>query len=93
MSREKGMLRTCDICGATAFAKAAGEGETDGGYTRWNKFEAFPEGWSSDIKIDGKGYIDTCPKCTAKHKELYEKLISELTGKEANNNEKDSDAI
>lgn len=81
MSREKGMLRTCDICGATAFAKATKDGEADGGYTRWNNFEAFPEGWSNKIEIDRKS-IDSCPKCTAKYDELYERLISELTGKE-----------
>lgn len=85
MSREKGMLVTCDFCGAIAFAKAAGEGEADGGYTRWNKFEPFPEGWSTKIQVDRK-YLDSCPKCTAKYDELMEGVISELKG--GNDNER-----
>ena len=62
MSQAKGKLITCDICGAPVFLKTTGEGEADGGYTRWNEFEAFPEGWaSSKIQINNR-YIDSCPK-------------------------------
>lgn len=80
MSRQKGMLITCDICGASVHLKTIGDGETDGGYTRWNKFENTPEGWSQKIKIHDKA-IDACPKCTAKYDTLYLQLISELKGK------------
>lgn len=59
MSREKGQLVTCDRCGQTVFLKSIGEGETDGGYTRWNKFESFPTGWS--VKSD---LGDLCPDCS-----------------------------
>lgn len=79
MSREKGMLVTCDICGATVMLKTTGDGEADGGYSRWNKFERAPEGWRCKVEVDKK-CLDTCPKCTAKYDELYERLISEFTG-------------
>ena len=39
MSSVNGRLATCDICGESVFLKCVGEGETVGGYTRWNKFE------------------------------------------------------
>lgn len=61
---EKGKLTTCDRCGKTVFSKTIGDGETDGGYTRWNKFEE-PKGWSFEYKIG-----DLCPECTEKYKEL-----------------------
>ena len=56
--RQKGELRTCDRCGATIFLKTTGEGETDGGYTRWNKFED-AKGWTRPYEIG-----DLCPNCS-----------------------------
>lgn len=56
MSRENGEMRTCDRCGKQVFLKHIGDGERDGGFTRWNKFEK-AEGWSVD-----RG--DLCPTCT-----------------------------
>lgn len=45
MSEVKGMLKTYDRCGESIFLKTIGDRETDGGFTRWNKFEDAPEGW------------------------------------------------
>ena len=59
MSRVNGQLVTCDRCGQTVFLKTIGEGELDGGYTRWNKFDPFPTGWS--VK---SGLGDLCPDCS-----------------------------
>lgn len=56
--RTSGQLRKCDRCGASVFLKCVGEGVTDGGYTRWNKFED-AEGWSNELDIG-----DLCPGCT-----------------------------
>ena len=56
--RQHGQLRTCDRCGATIFLKTTGEGETDGGYTRWNKFED-AKGWTNPYEIG-----DLCPNCS-----------------------------
>lgn len=58
MARENGQLRTCDRCGKTVFLKTVGDGETDGGYTRWNKFEDV-KGWTTESDIG-----DLCPDCS-----------------------------
>lgn len=45
MAQVNGELTTRDRCGKQLFRKCIGEGEADGGYTRWNKFEPYPDGW------------------------------------------------
>lgn len=47
MAWTNGRRYICDRCGAETFCACTGEGERDGGYTRWNKFEPLPEGWKS----------------------------------------------
>lgn len=75
MSQTNGRLTTCDICGATVFSACIGEGETDGGFTRWNKFEPLPEGWMHEWDI-GLGYL--CPTCSAKFLQKKEQLEREM---------------
>ncbi len=80
MAAVNGQLTTCDRCGVQIFRKAIGEGETDGGFTRWNKFEPYPEGWDlvsvpKEAKA-GNGnayndYIRVCPTCHA----LWDNII------------------
>lgn len=65
MAEAKGLLKTCDRCGETIFLKTIGDGEADGGYTRWNKFEAPPEGWDYSLKVG-----TLCPKCNEEYKML-----------------------
>lgn len=62
MSRANGCMRTCDRCGKQVFLKCVGEGEMDGGFTRWNKFEE-ATGWSVE---EG----DLCPDCTKQYKAM-----------------------
>ena len=73
MSVQNGRLTTCDRCGATVFSKCTGEGEADGGYTRWNKFEQLPHGWGQ-VTIPKKSslsdprdcrHVTVCPLCNA----------------------------
>lgn len=59
MAFENGRLYTCDRCGAQAFIKTIGDGEADGGYTRWNKFEPL-EGWGMS-----PNFGNLCPRCNA----------------------------
>lgn len=59
MSYLNGRKYFCDRCGATVFVKCCGEGETDGGYTRWNKFEPLPDGWKNTYDV---GML--CPECS-----------------------------
>ena len=72
MAEVNGKLVTCDRCGAQVFLKCTDENERDGGYTRWNTFEDFPEGWNYHSSV---GRL--CPDCNRK----YEDMISEfITG-------------
>lgn len=68
MSRENGQLLTCDRCGAWVFLECTGEGEADGGWTRWNKFEPSPN-WGY---LDGVG--DICPKCRVEYENMLEQF-------------------
>lgn len=61
-----GRLRTCDRCGKMAFAKHIGDGEADGGWSRWNKFESL-EGWCWEKDIG-----DLCPECTKEWERMKE---------------------
>lgn len=66
MAQINGQLTICERCGAQIFRKCTGEGETDGGFTRWNTFEPFPEGW--DIVSVPRGlapfnHVRVCPTC------------------------------
>lgn len=68
MAEVNGQLSSCDRCGAQIFRKTTGEGEADGGFTRWNKFEPYPEGWGVVvIPVTGRPYstdhIRVCPDC------------------------------
>ena len=71
MSEQCGKLVTCDRCGKNVFLKCIGEGETDGGYTKWNKFEEAPNGW--------KCYYNTgllCPECHEEYVDIVEKFMN-----------------
>lgn len=72
MARENGQLRTCDRCGKTVFLKTIGDGETDGGYTRWNKFED-ATGWRNERDIG-----DLCPECSQRFEELKQNFKKEI---------------
>lgn len=71
MSRTNGQLVTCVRCGVQLFRKCIGEGERDGGFTRWNTFESFPEGWGY---FSGRG--DLCPKCNSEYKSILDNFES-----------------
>lgn len=58
MAQYNGRLTICDRCGAKGFARTTGDGDADGGYTRWNKFEPL-EGWTY---VTGIGSM--CPECS-----------------------------
>lgn len=72
MSEVNGKLQTCDRCGETIFLKTIGNGEADGGFTRWNKFEDAPEGWEWRYDINKL----LCPKCNETYKSVLNNFIS-----------------
>ena len=69
MAWTNGRRYTCDRCGAECFCKCTGEGELDGGYTRWNNFEPLPSGW----KTHAIGLL--CPDCNGVYGEWVEKYM------------------
>lgn len=73
MSSINGRLTICDRCGETIFSKCTGEGDTDGGYTRWNEFEPLPEGWEFHHKIG-----TMCPKCSDQYKILLDDFMKKV---------------
>lgn len=77
MSGTNGRLVVCDRCYAETFCKCTGEGEADGGYTRWNNFEPLPEGWeSTGYAIEGVNHL--CPKCSAKWEQTKSEFMNRV---------------
>lgn len=70
MAVVNGRKHTCDRCGLETFCRCIGEGEMDGGYTRWNKFEALPDGWESHANV---GLL--CPECNQKYKAMMSDFL------------------
>ena len=73
MSFVNGRYYKCDRCWEQRFCKCTGDGEADGGFTRWNEFEPLPEGWES--------HVDTgllCPTCNS----MYKKLLANFHRKD-----------
>ena len=90
MSIKFGKYYICDRCGTTSFCEKIGEEETDGGFTRFNKFEE-AEGWTTvypEASHGAEGWITVypevshgmgsskllCPACSEK----YDKLMCEF---------------
>lgn len=80
MAEINGQLSICDRCGAQVFRKTTGDGDADGGYTRWNKFEAYPPGWGLvsipyETKVGERNAtsIRVCPTCN----DLWRDLLNE----------------
>lgn len=59
-----GTMEQCHRCESTVFRKHVGTGEADGGWSRWDKFEPFPDGW---LYVGGVGNL--CPYCAEQFKE------------------------
>lgn len=74
MAFKNGRLYFCDRCGETVFCECTGEGETDGGFTRWNKFAPLPEGWGTCR--DSKKINNVCPECN----KVYQTIIQQFEG-------------
>lgn len=78
MATKNGRMIICDRCGETVFCECTGEGERDGGYTRWNTFEEPPEGW--DTTRDCEKVFNVCPSCNKIYRDMiktferYEKV-------------------
>ena len=65
-----GRLCTCDRCGRSVFSRCTGEGEMDGGFTHWNKFEPLPPGWRNH-SVTGL----LCPVCNEEFNRIMDAFI------------------
>lgn len=75
MTAIEGKLLTCDCCGETIFLKYIGDGETDGGYTRWRKYEK-ADGWDS-LRIGDYNLANICPKCLKEMQDAVRRIADE----------------
>lgn len=66
---ENGRRYICDRCNAETFCACIGEGESDGGFTRWNTFETLPDGW----KTYSIGLL--CPACNMIYTDFLQRFI------------------
>lgn len=71
MGEQKGKMITCCRDNNFIFLKYLGKGETDGGYTTWDKFEELPDTWLHDSRF---GYL--CPECTLEFKKFVNKFFN-----------------
>lgn len=69
---EYGRRLVCDRCGREEFLKKLGEKLTDGGFTKCDEYEKYPEDWD---KVHGK---DLCPVCNDKYTRMIERFYSDL---------------
>lgn len=65
MSGVKGIMYSCCRCDEKIFLKYIGKGETDGGYTTWDKYEELPDDWLYETEF---GHL--CPKCARGFREF-----------------------
>ncbi len=67
-SGAKGKIYFCNgkDCDKFVFLQHIGDGVMDGGYTKWNKFEELPDGWTTYNVMESKKRAYLCPDCSAK---------------------------
>ena len=73
--KTNGRKITCDLCGAEIFVKTTGERELDGGYTRYNLFEA-AEGWNNTLEFG-----DICPECSIEYEKVQQEFKERMVPK------------
>lgn len=76
MSEVEGKLCKCDYpgCDEWCFLRFTGKGEMDGGFTRWNEFEPYPEGWG----WGGAVSMRLCPTHFAEWEQLVDSFGGEV---------------
>lgn len=67
----RGCMTHCCRCGLTIFRECTGEGEADGGFTRWNTFEPLPDGWEHH---NDTGRL--CPDCEHEYQRMMDHFMT-----------------
>jgi len=75
MSEIEGKLVTCDVCGKSVFLPYVGDGESDGGFTRWRRYEKLPKGWN-DVRASVA--TTTCPDCSERINKALDSVIDDI---------------
>lgn len=70
MGAKIGRLITCERCSKTLFLEQIGYDYTDGGYTKYAKYEPLPDEWDYTTQI---GYL--CPECRAEYNRLKTEFL------------------
>lgn len=77
MAEFEGKNLVCDLCGRSVFLKYIGEGESDGGFTKWRKYEEKPKGWSS-MSCVRFIFPNVCPSCAERIEDAIESVVNEI---------------
>ena len=78
MTEIEGKLVFCDACGRSVFLKYVGEGVTDGGYTKWRKYEKMPSDWNDHLLWNPRLL---CPSCAERIGAAIDAAIEEIRRK------------
>lgn len=78
MAETEGKLLTCDLCGMDTFLKYLGDGESDGGFTKWRRYQK-ADGWGN-VHVGKISYSTICPFCKKKIESALRTCISEIRG-------------
>ena len=77
MAETEGKLLTCDLCGATVFLKYVGDGEADGGLTKWRRYEDRPDGWQT-WHVTDVIHSTLCPSCNERMQEALLACVGKI---------------
>lgn len=61
MSKNLGKILRCDRCGKEKFLRYIKQGDLDGGYTKYDVYEDYPETWLNETQMG-----DLCDECAFK---------------------------
>lgn len=77
MSTAEGKMLACDVCGKSMFLKYLGDGEADGGYTKWRKYEV-ADGWTRYSLPGVVSTGDLCPECAERIRDTLIEVIGNI---------------
>ena len=84
---QNGKMRICDRCGVQHFSPTTGEGEADGGFTRWNNFEEAPPLWglydvgfttTADGRKNNTKIAELCTSCAREWQSVLERFMQNV---------------
>lgn len=84
MASFNGKILTCDRCGKIVVLKELQEGITDGGYTRYRRFENNPTEWARIMFTTSRSIsYEICNKCAEEFADLLRLFVQEKNERSA----------